>query len=61
MNFGMNDDDFNYLCIDIDFIIYVVVVVNLVYFYSVSYNFLNYRNIDFVFDFNKVSVFSIRF
>lgn len=41
VNFGMNDDDFNYLCIDIDFIIYVVVVVNLVYFYSVSYNFLN--------------------
>lgn len=40
VNFGMNDDDYNYLCIDIDFIIYVVVVVNLVYFYSVSYKFL---------------------
>lgn len=60
VNLGMNDDDFNYLCTDTDFIIHAAAAVNLVYPYSVSYNLLNYRNTDFVLDFNIVSVLSIR-
>lgn len=60
VNLGMNDDDFNYLCTDTDFIIHAAAAVNLVYPYSVSYNPLNYKNTDFVLDFNKVSVLSIR-
>lgn len=34
VNLGMNDDDFNYLCTDTDFIIHAAAAVNLVYPYS---------------------------
>lgn len=40
VNLGMNDDDYNYLCTDTDFIIHAAAAVNLVYPYSVSYNVL---------------------
>lgn len=36
VNLGMNDDDYNYLCTDTDFIIHAAAAVNLVYPYSVS-------------------------
>ena len=36
VNLGFNDDDYNYLCTDTDFIIHAAAAVNLVYPYSVS-------------------------
>ena len=36
MNIGLNEDDYTYLCTDIDFIIHAAAAVNLAYPYSVS-------------------------
>lgn len=38
---GMNEDDFTYLCTDIDFIIHAAATVNLVYPFAVSITHFN--------------------